>query len=61
MREDFPMILKAEDIAEVLKVSRPTAYALMKKKGFPLLQLGRSMRVLRDEFFEWLYSSARNG
>jgi excisionase family DNA binding protein len=53
-QEDLPIFLTAGDIAELLKISKPTAYELMKQDGFPLIQFGRSMRVNRDEFFQWL-------
>ncbi|MBA2876375.1 helix-turn-helix domain-containing protein [Thermaerobacillus caldiproteolyticus] len=53
-QEDLPIFLTAGDIAELLKISKPKAYELMKQDGFPLIQFGRSMRVSRDEFFLWL-------
>jgi excisionase family DNA binding protein len=53
-QEDLPMFLTAEDIKELLKISTPKTYELMKQDGFPLIQFGRSMRVNRDEFFLWL-------
>ncbi|MCD1162192.1 helix-turn-helix domain-containing protein [Peribacillus butanolivorans] len=52
--EDYPMILTAVHLSEILMVSKPTAYELMEQKSFPLIKLGRSKRVLRDEFFNWL-------
>ncbi|MCK2018972.1 helix-turn-helix domain-containing protein [Peribacillus frigoritolerans] len=52
--EDYPMILTAVHLSEILMVSKPTAYELMEQVSFPLIKLGRSKRVLRDEFFNWL-------
>lgn len=52
--EDYPMILTAVHLSEILMVSKPTAYELMEQKTFPLIKLGRSKRVLRDAFFKWL-------
>ncbi|MGG0412578.1 helix-turn-helix domain-containing protein [Peribacillus simplex] len=52
--EDYPMILTAVHLSEILMVSKPTAYELMEQKSFPLIKLGFSKRVLRDEFFNWL-------
>ncbi|MCM3393726.1 helix-turn-helix domain-containing protein [Cytobacillus pseudoceanisediminis] len=51
------MILTASHIAEILSVSKPTAYELMNKDDFPLIRLGRSKRVLKVEFFTWLTSN----
>jgi excisionase family DNA binding protein len=55
-KNDFPIVLNAKDICEILKISKPTAYELMGRKEFPLLKFGRSKRVFRDEFFEYLLS-----
>ncbi|MER1957187.1 MAG: helix-turn-helix domain-containing protein [Solibacillus sp.] len=52
--EDYPVILTAEHIAEILMVSKPTAYELMEQTSFPLIRIGRSKRVLKDKFFNWL-------
>ena len=52
--EDYPVILTAEHIAEILMVSKPTAYELMEQTSFPLILIGRSKRVLKDQFFNWL-------
>lgn len=53
-KEIYPVVLKAAQIAEILGVSEPTAYKLMRQEGFPLISFGRNMRALRDEFFKWL-------
>ncbi len=52
--DDYPLILTAKEISQILKVSKPTAYEIMSRKGFPLLRIGRCKRVIRDEFFGWL-------
>ena len=56
--ESYPIVLKAGDIAKILDVSEPTAYKLMREESFPLISLGRNMRVLREEFFKWLESQS---
>ena len=50
----YPIILTAIEISKILKISKPTAYELMKRHDFPLIKIGRCKRVLRDEFFLWL-------
>ena len=37
--EDYPMVLTAKEIGEILKVSKPTAYELMNRSDFPLKKL----------------------
>ena len=55
--EDYPMILTAAHLSEILSVSKPTAYEIMKQPNFPLIELGgRNKRVLKEAFFEWLIS-----
>ena len=52
---NYPLILTAKEIAEILQVPKPVAYQLMKQEDFPLIQdMGRTKRVLRDRFFEWI-------
>ena len=58
--EDYPIILTAVHLSEILMVSKSTAYELMEQKTFPLIKLGRSKRVLRDAFFNWLTQEQMN-
>jgi len=52
--EDYPICMNAEDVQEVLGVSRAGAYTVMHSADFPLVKLGKRMLVPRDEFFDWL-------
>ena len=58
--EDYPPILKGPDIAEILMISKPTAYALMEHSTFPLIRIGRNKRVQKDQFFDWLAKQQAN-
>jgi excisionase family DNA binding protein len=53
-----PQIEKATfDIAEIaslLNVSLPNAYAIAKQPGFPALTVGRRIIVPKTAFFGWL-------
>lgn len=42
------------EVAELLNVSKPTAYALTKQKGFPLLQIGKRKLVPAQGLKEWI-------
>lgn len=42
------------EIAEILQVSRAKAYGLCSGDLFSIIRLGRSIRVLRVVFDEWL-------
>lgn len=45
------------DIQTILNISRNTAYALLKQKEFRWIRVGRSYRISKESFDEWL----RNG
>ena len=57
----FPMVLTAADISEILKISKPSAYELMKRDDFPLIKIGRCKRVLKEQFFVWLNTNTNDG
>jgi excisionase family DNA binding protein len=52
--EHLPAVLTVEEVGQWLKVSRNTAYDLAHRHGFPVLRIGRTMRVPRDAFLRWL-------
>ncbi|MDP7979108.1 helix-turn-helix domain-containing protein [Bacillus multifaciens] len=52
--KELPFALKASDISEVLNISRSAAYALMKRKDFPTISIGKSKRVKSSDFLNWL-------
>lgn len=52
--ENLPPILTAKHIAQYLLISERRAYELMDLKSFPLIRLGRSKRVNRESFMNWL-------
>lgn len=53
-KKDYPIVLTATEIAEILGVSKRVAYEIMDTTGFPLIKIRRSKRVNRDDFFNWL-------
>jgi predicted DNA-binding protein YlxM (UPF0122 family) len=56
--DKYPLILTAKDIAQILKVSKPTVYEIMKRTDFPLLNINPK-RVLKEHFFEWLIRNTK--
>ncbi|MED4533586.1 helix-turn-helix domain-containing protein [Metabacillus fastidiosus] len=52
--EDYPFMLTAVEIKEILNVSKVKAYELMDDPSFPLIRIGRNKRVLKKEFLLWL-------
>ncbi len=52
--EELPMALKADDIAQILGISRANAYTLMHSENFPTLRIGKRMMVPKDKFLAWM-------
>ena len=52
--DQLPLSLNADDIAEVLNISRGNAYTLLHREDFPTIRIGKRMVVPRDRFLEWM-------
>ena len=52
--DQLPLALSAEDVSQVLGISRANAYALMHSKGFPTLKIGKRMTVPKDKLITWM-------
>ena len=52
--EQLPLALSAEDVAQVLGISRAKAYTLMQSKTCPTIFIGKRMIVPRDKFIAWM-------
>lgn len=46
--------LTVEEIAEILKISYPTALAFIKQSGIDLIKIGKQYRVCEDKFFAFV-------
>ncbi|MFT8319297.1 MAG: helix-turn-helix domain-containing protein [Bacillus sp. (in: firmicutes)] len=53
-KKDFPLMMTANEISQILGVSKRVAYEIMDEKDFPLIRVRRTKRVNRDDFFKWL-------
>lgn len=47
------IIYNTEDVANILKCSLPTARRIMQSKGFPLIRVGKNLKVLNSAFENW--------
>ena len=52
------MTLTVEQLAEELNISKPTAYSLVKEKGFPARTIGHRVLVNRAGLQRWLDSKS---
>lgn len=53
-------LLRGEDVAEILNVSRAFAYRLMAQGDIPTVRLGRSVRVRPDDLDHFLEQSVHH-
>lgn len=52
--QELPRVLTVIEIARYLRISRSAAYELLRRPGFPAIRLGRTVRVSRAAFMQWL-------
>ena len=52
--DQLPITLSAEQVAQVLGISRAGAYNLMHSKDFPTIQIGKRMVVPKDKLLAWM-------
>lgn len=58
-RSEYPIILQAKHVTEILGISKSTTYEFFNSPDFPLLQLNGRKLVYKDAFFKWLDSKQR--
>ena len=59
--EEYPIMLTANELMEILRISRSNAYLVMKMKGFPTLRIGDRMVVSRDRLIAWIDAKLGEG
>lgn len=47
------IFMSTEDVAKALGCSLPTARAIMRRHDFPLIRVGKNLKVSRDAFQKW--------
>ena len=52
--DELPLVLKVEQVAEILEINRNTAYELTRSADFPAIRIGKSIRVPKQGFIDWL-------
>ena len=56
--DELPLFLNAIQVANVLGISKTTAYVLRTSENFPSVRIGERVIVEREKFKEWLNSEA---
>lgn len=52
--EDRPQIYTVKEIQTILNISRTAAYALINDPPFPVIRIGKAIRVAKEVFDRWL-------
>ena len=59
-RDEMPMFLTVMDVANLLGISRSSAYELVREDNFPKLKIVQGRTIIpRDRLLEWLDDQAR--
>lgn len=52
-------LLKSEEVAEILQVSRAHAYMLMKRGEIPTVRIGKVVRVRREDLERYIHEKVQ--
>ena len=59
-KEELPMFLTVMDVANLLDISRASAYELVREDNFPKLKIVQGRTIIpRDRLLEWLDEQTR--
>lgn len=55
--KQIEQVFTVAEIREILKISRAMSYELVKSEAFPIIRIGRTIRIPAKTFHEWLFQS----
>ncbi len=59
-KDELPMYLTVMDVANLLGISRASAYELVREENFPKLKIVQGRTIIpRDRLLEWLDEQVR--
>ena len=58
--DELPLGLNADQVGDILGISRTKAYELVKSEGFPKIQLGKRIVIPKDAFIRWIEQQTNN-
>lgn len=47
-------VLTPQDVAKILQVSKRTVYKVINEQKIPAIQVGKRLRILREDLEKWL-------
>ena len=57
--DQLPLILNADQVSQLLGISRAGSYALFHHEGFPCIRINKRMLIERDKLLAWLDKQSR--
>ncbi len=55
------LLLTPGDVAKMLGISRNKAYELFRRSDFPVLKLGKLLKVSKEALDEWIKKNSEGG
>ena len=52
--EDYPVMLDANNVQSILRISRANVYKLINSGEFPTVNIGKRVLVERDDLVNWI-------
>lgn len=52
--DELPLMLSVIQVAEVLGISKTSAYELVHSDDFPSITIGKRLIIPKDKFIEWI-------
>lgn len=52
--QDNPNLYTVDEIKKILRCGKNKAYEVVNSRGFPAIRLGKSIRIPKDKFHQWL-------
>ena len=56
----YPRALTVKEVGQILNLGNTKAYELVRSNVFPVIKIGRSIRIPFEPFNEWLNNSKFN-
>ena len=54
-------LVNAEELAQMLGITRSAAYTLLNCKSFPTIKIGKRIYAIRDQIQIWIEHEAKEG
>jgi len=52
-------LLTVEEMAEILRIGRSSAYELCRQNEFPVIRIGRSIRIPKKALLDWIEQKSK--